>query len=223
VEPPAPPHTARNVALAILGVLLAVEIGGGGSYVYLRLSVSAYGVARTLTPTVVGPAAGPEPGPRQSSPSPSSPSLSVGSTRPPAVGLVVIDPAVTDSRAVEVATVLNTYFTAINVKDFDRALSVYDPAGVINPSKPADANHFRQGVSTTVDTDVVLRGVSQDASPGAPLLVWLTFRSQQEPGFGPKGRENERCTRWDVTHEMSVTASATYRIVRSINVTNATC
>jgi hypothetical protein len=207
VAPPgaAAARPSKTVLAVLLCLLLAAEVVGGGYWVYRRITGVQRVVAAIRQPAPVLPAPG------------------AGAALPPVVGAVTIDRAVTDPRAADIAAVLDTHFTAINNKDYAKALSVFDPAGAINPADPTHARRFQQGVSTTVDSDIVLRGVSQEPSPTAPLRVRVTFRSEQQPGFGPRGREQERCTRWDVTHEMSVSPPDIYRILRSTDGANAPC
>ena len=42
----------------------------------------------------------------------------------------------------------------------------------------------------------------------------VAFRSTQAAGMGPKGSENETCTRWQVTYSLSEPGTHQYRIVR---------
>ena len=142
-------------------------------------------------------------------PSPSAPATS--SSAPPA-GLVTTDPSVTDSRAADVAALFEDYFTAINNRDYDQALAAYDPAGVINPGNAKQAADFKQAISTTTDSQIVLRSVGPPASGRGVLDARVTFVSNQQPGYGPRERPGETCTAWDVTYAISQPAGA-YKIV----------
>ena len=117
--------------------------------------------------------------------------------------MVAIDPSVDRSRGYEVATLFDTYFSGINAKDYKRALALYDPSGVVNPGDPRSADTFSQGVSTTTDSDIVLHSVVDDTSGKGVVQARLTFTSHQSSGYGPGGRTNETCTRWDITYILS--------------------
>jgi hypothetical protein len=143
-------------------------------------------------------------------------------TGPVTVGLVTIDPSVTDQRAAGVATMFNTHFTGINNKDYARAIQVFDPAGVLNPNDPDDLAQFQQGVSTTHDRDVLLRAVGPPTTGKGTLEARLSFNSEQQAGYGPKERKNETCTHWDIWYVLTEPSSGQYRILGS-RPTNSAC
>jgi hypothetical protein len=143
------------------------------------------------------------------SPSPSPPEPSPSET---AAGIVVISPSVGDSRATDVATMFNTYFSGINSRDYQVAASVFDPSGPINPNDPAEVSTMAKGLATTTDSEVLLREVA-DATDGTVRAV-VTFRSSQAPGYGPKGHEQETCTQWSIVYSLRQTANG-YLILRT--------
>jgi hypothetical protein len=53
--------------------------------------------------------------------------------------------------------------------------------------------------------------------------VRITFVSHQQAGYGPKGRPNETCTRWDVTYLLSSPAAGQYKIVKATKATSRPC
>lgn len=185
----------RWVAPVVL--LLALITGGGGvAYAFVVRPEPTARSSTVDTPGSAGTGPTDRPTPTGATPTRAAP------TRPGAVGVVTVDPAVTDLRAGAIATTLNEYFTGINTRDYDRALAVYDPAGSIDPSNPKQAAHFKAGVSTTVDSDVVLHEVL--AQPGGDAVqARVTFRSRQQPGYGPGARPNETCTVWDVAYTLT--------------------
>jgi hypothetical protein len=133
------------------------------------------------------------------------------SSRPGSVGLVGIDPAVSDPRVVDVATMFDTHFAAVNAKNYARALSVYDPAGVINPNDQEQAADFQEAVSTTTDSQIVLRAIGP--STRGVLDARVTFRSNQQAGYGPRERPSETCTAWDVTYSVTQPSGSAYKIL----------
>jgi hypothetical protein len=113
----------------------------------------------------------------------------------------------------------DTYFSAINAHDFARALQFYDPAGKINPNVPKQRQTFADGVRTTADSEVTLLSI---AGTG-PVQARVRFVSRQQPGYGPKARPNETCTRWDVTYRLTSPAEHQYRIFDAASAANQPC
>ena len=132
-----------------------------------------------------------------------------------------IDPAVTDPRAADVAAMFDSHFSAVNAKDYAKAIAAYDPAGVINPNDSAQASDFRQAISTTTDEQITLRSIGPDSSGRGVLAARVTFRSNQQAGYGPRERPNETCTAWDVTYSVSQPGGV-YKIFAG-KATNAPC
>ncbi|GIJ48931.1 hypothetical protein Val02_58170 [Virgisporangium aliadipatigenens] len=150
----------------------------------------------------------------RSSPSPSG--------IPARVGLVTITAGITHPGTVAVATTFDTFFAAVNNRDYDKALAQYDPTGVVNTNDRAQVDAFKQAVSTTFDSKIVLQSVADASGQAGAVSARVTFQSQQQPGFGPKGREQETCTAWDVTYTLTQSTSGSYRILRS-TATSAAC
>jgi hypothetical protein len=193
-----PALVAVVVLLAIGAIATVLLVDGDGD--------DTAGPDPTPTPTVTA-----SPSRDSESPGP-SPSASSSSAPP---RLVTIDPSVTDSRAAGVADMFDNYFTSVNNRDVDQALTAYDPAGVINPNDAKQATDFRQAIATTTDSQVVLRSIGRPSSsrPGGVLDARVTFHSNQQPGYGPRERPNEPCTAWDVTYTLSQPAGGAYKIL----------
>lgn len=206
--PVQPPASGRRLWVPVLvaGVVLLAIVAIASVFILDRGDdgdkIASPAASPTATPTAGAPTA---------TPTRASPSATAGSSAPPA-RLVATDPSVADPRAVDVATMFETYFTAINNRDYDQALTAYDPAGAINPNNTKQATDFKQGISTTTDTEIVLRSVGPPASGRGVLDARVTFHSNQQPGYGPKERPNETCTAWDVTYALSQ-PSGGYRIL----------
>jgi hypothetical protein len=135
--------------------------------------------------------------------------------------VVAIDPGVTDPRTADVAAMFDSHFAAVNAKNYAQALAAYDPAGVINPNDSSQASAYQRDISTTTDDQIMLRGIGPDTSGKGVLAARVTFRSNQQAGYGPKERPNETCTAWDVTYTISRPGGA-YKIFAG-KATNAPC
>ena len=145
-------------------------------------------------------------------PSGNSSSASVPSAQPTSVGMVGIGDNISgDSAAPAVAGIFNTYFTGINGHDYQQAVSVFDPAGVIDPNNSSQVAQFSQGVSTTTDSAVTLANITP--SDGSTVqTAELQFTSHQQAGYGPKDDPSGTCTNWDVTYTLSQDSSGNYLI-----------
>ena len=192
VEPVVPPPAVRRrrwpVVVAVALVVTVGLLAGAGLF---------SGTAERTTAgrsTLIPPSA-----PLAPSPSPA--------------GLVDTTAVAADPRAPAIAAMFESYFTAINNRDTDRALSVFDRRDSIDPAG------FAHGVSTSRDTDVHLLTVTGDD----PVTVRLTLRSEQSPGFGPRGRPDEPCTRWDITYDLRHPSDTTYLILRTHHTTSTPC
>jgi eukaryotic-like serine/threonine-protein kinase len=134
-----------------------------------------------------------------SSPSPSP----TPSPTPTSVGMVKIGNTITgDPQAPAVAGVFNTYFSSIDNHDYTKALSVFDPSSPLNPESSTMFNSLSNADATSTDSHVVLtRLYPSDGSPVTQAEV--TFRSTQDPGYGPAGNPNQTCTKWDLTYTLT--------------------
>jgi hypothetical protein len=203
----------RLLAFAGLGLLalIAVIIGlnassnsGTGSF----SSDSSPGAAVSSAPNSQAAQSG-------SQPTPSAQPTSVG-------GVGIGDSILGDPAATAVAGMFNTYFTGINSRDYQQALSVFDPGGVINPNDSNQVRQFTDGVSTTSDSAITLADITpSDGSPVQSAELHLT--SQQQAGYGPKDDPNATCTNWDITYTLSQDSSGNYLINNVSNSTDSAC
>jgi hypothetical protein len=158
---------------------------------------------------------------------PTGPASGTGTGLPTAgpnrVGVVDTGAVAADPRAADIAAMFDQHFSGINSRDYPRAIAVYDPAGVIRPDDPGHRQRFVDGVSTTTDSDVRLLAVGPGAGAPVAATARLTFQSQQAPGYGPKDREGETCTRWDITYALTSPAERQYRILRATTATSDPC
>jgi hypothetical protein len=119
------------------------------------------------------------------------------------LGVVDYAPASADPRAFDVAWMLDAYFSGINERDYERTRAVIDSRHPIDPHSTAGWSAFIDGVSTTYDSDIVLREVADDHLGEGSAMAWVTFQSTQDPGYGPSGSEDQTCTRWDMRYTLS--------------------
>jgi hypothetical protein len=149
------------------------------------------------------PVGGPQPGWTQGE--------AAGGAAPTGAGIVSLAADATDSRTLEVARMFDTYFSGINDKDYDTVGSVLDPAGPVDPGNAREMAALARGTRSTRDSEVALTALADLGD--SRLRAEVTFRSDQDPGDGPKGRTAETCTRWDIDYTLS-SAGGTYRILR---------
>jgi hypothetical protein len=160
--------------------------------------------------------------PGGSSPSASTPAPSPSTGPPETIGIVDVSEVNTNSHVAAVGGMFNTYFSAINAKQYTQALAVYDPAGGLNPNDPAQAAVFTNGVSTTTDDRIVLLSIVDDANHAGWVDTRVTFRSQQAVGYGPADAPDETCTLWDNTWRLSANGGG-FRIFNLIRFSDSPC
>ena len=91
------------------------------------------------------------------------------------------------TEARQALTTLDVYFRSINNGDF--------PTAVAQLPHPGSVAEFAKGVTSSHHSDFEIASVSSRS--GSPV-VWLAFTSEQDPGQGPAGREQETCTIWSL-------------------------
>jgi len=127
----------------------------------------------------------------------SSPGASPG--QPLVVGIVDLSAVSSDSRAPEIGRVLNEYFSGINQRDWARAMSVLD-AHVVDSSDPTAVASFEQDLSTTNDSNVVVKLIQSASDAPSGISATVTFQSNQDPSLGPDG---QGCTLWNLEYLFS--------------------
>ena len=150
-------------------------------------------------------------------------SQSVPSARPTNVGIVGIGNSISgDSAATTIAGMFNTYFSGINSRNYQQALSVLDPSGVIDPSNSSQVQQFAHGVSTTTDSSVTLVDI-EPADGSVVQSAEVKFTSNQQAGYGPQDDPSATCTNWDVTYVLSRDSSGNYLISNVSNSSDSAC
>ncbi|MEU7868891.1 hypothetical protein [Dactylosporangium sp. NPDC049140] len=162
------------------------------------------------------------PAPTTAAPATAAPTTAAAPTLPASVGAVRLDPSLDPARAPAVAAVFDKYYAAVNARDAGAALNVMDPGGSINQGDTNAVKRFSDGISTSTDDDILLLALGSDPTGHGSLQARVTFRSQQQAGKGPKGRESETCTRWDVTYSLTQPGGE-YRIWGSTSASSRPC
>jgi hypothetical protein len=133
------------------------------------------------------PAAKATPSAAQTSPAPSSsqpiPAASTGpvQTAPTVAG---------NPQAAPIVSLLDSYFTAINGRDYQSYLSL-----LTAPERQGlTAARFASGFASTTDTGEMLTGISP--ADGATVAT-VTFTSHQNPADSVNGHQT--CTRWRIS------------------------
>ena len=83
---------------------------------------------------------------------------------------------------------ITAYFRAINRRDYTGYLTTQSPGHALTEQQ------FRTGFTSTVESSVVVTGITT-APDGRPAAD-VSFTSRQQPHDGPDG---ESCTNWHVT------------------------
>ncbi|MGI5243424.1 hypothetical protein [Dactylosporangium sp. CA-139066] len=209
-------------------VAIVLLLAGGTVAFVLRDRWLPGGTAEpTAGPTGAPAITGDNPQPTGTGPAQPPPTTAATTTGPPtlpaAVGSVRLDPSLDPAQAPAVAAVFDKYFSAVNARNASAALAVMDPGGSINQGDAGAVKRFSDGISTSTDDDVLLLTLGPDSSGKGLLQARVTFRSHQDAGKGPKGRESETCTRWDVTYSITKPGGGDYRIWGSTSAGNRPC
>lgn len=178
----------------------------------------------TLTPPPTGslPPTGSTPTGVVTSPSPTVTPTTTAPVPPGTIGVVDVRPVATDPATPAVGQLFNVYFSGINDKNYPQALTAFDPAGALNTNDAHQVSTFEHGISTTSDSQIVLRSIVPDTTGGGVLDARVTFVSHQSAGFGPSAHPNQTCTRWDITYVLSQSGSS-YLIFRAVRFGNSGC
>jgi hypothetical protein len=121
------------------------------------------------------------------------------SDQPLVVGIIDLSAVSADSRAPEIGRVLNAYFSGINQRDWSRVLSVVD-SQVVDSSDPDQVAKFQQDLSTTNDSNVIVRSIQSSPDSPSGISATVTFQSTQDPRLGPDG---QACTLWNLEYLFS--------------------
>jgi len=114
-------------------------------------------------------------------------------------------------EADEVATLFARFYGAVNERDYDKAMTYYDPASnVVDTGSAASREEWRRAMSTTQETDIVLSALSVS---GPHTLATVSFTSHQDAGYGPASQPDDTCDEWTVTYHLTHTKG--YRILKA--------
>lgn len=216
VPVPAPDRRRRPLVVGLVAVAVALALAGAAAGVLVARAGGSDPSTTTVASTgPTGPAGPTGAGPVDGTGSPSP--------FPQRIGLVDVSAVATDARAADIAGMFDEFFTAVNARDYARAILAYDPTGVIKSDDPVHRQRFAQTMATTTDTDISLVAIEPGTAARAVANARITFRSAQQPGYGPRGRESETCTRWDVTYTLTSPDAGRYRILGAAAATSQPC
>jgi serine/threonine protein kinase len=206
---------ARAAGLSVLALLvLALVIVGIEASRHHTASLSASSGATSDGSASLIPSSPPAP-PSSSPPAPSP--------EPTRVGVITIgDNVSSDPEATGVAHMFDTYFSGINSKNYQQALSVFDPSGIVDPNDSSQAQSFIDGVKTSNDSHETL--VNVDPPDGSTAQsAEVQFTSHQQAGYGPKDSPDATCTNWDITYDLTQDSSGSYLINSVSGASDSSC
>lgn len=118
---------------------------------------------------------------------------------------------VDDPRARGVATMFAHFYGAINERDYAKAMRRYDPhSKVVNIDSAKSREGWTRDMSTTRESDIALTALSGD---GTYTLATVSFRSNQDAGYGPASDPEDTCDDWTITYQLTNTKG--YRIFKA--------
>jgi hypothetical protein len=187
-EPARRPPGRRNVPIVIAAAVIVLGAAGGAYAVTASHSHGKAAGEPTETASIAASQGAPtsavqtSAAPATSAPAP--PTASSGTTVSVASG------AANNPAATQVTALVNSYFTAINARDYSAFASLLDQqARQQNPESTFDS-----GYATTADSAETLTSISDTGSGG--LAASLTFTSQQSPADSP---DDSSCDQWSIT------------------------
>ncbi|WP_405822396.1 hypothetical protein OG241_39180 [Streptomyces sp. NBC_01390] len=144
--------------------------------------------------------------------SPETPAEPVVVDRAEAPGATVdFSQVVDDPRARGVATMFAHFYGAVNERDYAKAMRRYDPhSKVVNIDSAKSREGWTRDMSTTRESDIALTALSDD---GTYTLATVSFRSNQDPGYGPASDPEDTCDDWTITYQLTDTKG--YRIFKA--------
>jgi ketosteroid isomerase-like protein len=117
-------------------------------------------------------------------------------------------------HAATVAAMFAQFYTAINNRDYDTALSFYDPrTSVVDVESSASREMWKQGMYDMHYEGVVVNLDDLTAS-GPYTYATVSFRSTRSAGYGPVTDPDQSCTNWTVTYQLTHVNGA-YRILKA--------
>ncbi|ELP68011.1 hypothetical protein STRTUCAR8_07637 [Streptomyces turgidiscabies Car8] len=216
-----PSHPGLSAAARAIGVVVVLLIVAGGWLATTRYSpfgdtaapgdsssnpsASSGSTSGSSSDTVVKSA--PDP-----TDSPETPAEPVVVDRAVAPGATVdFSQVVDDPRARGVATMFAHFYGAVNERDYAKAMRRYDPhSKVVNIDSAKSRQGWTHDMSTTQESDIALTALSGD---GTYTLATVSFRSNQDPGFGPASDPQDTCDDWTITYQLTNTKG--YRIFKA--------
>jgi len=194
-----PPRSTSKIIAVIAGALILVAGGGLAAWTFLghhseRSAGPLRGGALTHRPKGAAPSQSPQASTPSPAPSPSQ-------TPPSTTGVVTIAPGVSQqSDAAQVASFLQTFFTAINNHNYDQYVLLLQPR-----LRPTVAQ-FNSGYRGTRDVNATLTGLTTTAGG---VAATVTFTSHQP---ADNSATHTACTDWNVTMYLQLRGNGYRRV-----------
>jgi hypothetical protein len=215
IEPgsaPLEPDPTRSKAYLIVGGIAVVALALAAASFVIVLQRHSTPEPASVQVNQASPPIVTDQLPGSSTPSgPSSVTTTASPLAAATVGIVGISNVATDPRASQIGQTLDAYFSGINQKNYQQALSVVDPA-LVNSSAPNQVASFEQGLSTTNDSNIAVGAIYSDPQAPSGVSVSVTFQSTQDPSLGPDG---EACTKWNLQYLLSSSPETPFRLYKS--------
>ena len=185
--PGRPPRSTPKIIALVAGVVILAAGGGLAAWWFLghhpghpaaSPGASASGASHGGTGSGLG---------QSPQASPASPTPSPSQTSPSGPGTLTIAPGVGQQPgAAQVASFVQTYFTAINTHNYGQYVALLQPR--LRPTY----GQFNSGYRGTKDSNATLTAISPTANG---VAASVTFTSHQPPGNSPT---HTSCTDWNI-------------------------
>lgn len=194
-----PPRSTSKIVALVAGVLILAAGGGLAAWTFLgHHSVRSAGPLHGGALSHPGKSAAPSQSPQASTPSPAP---SPSQTSPSSPGAVTIAPGVSQQPgAAQVASFVQTYFTAINNHNYGQYIALLQPR-----LRPTVAQ-FNSGYRGTSDSNATLTALSTTANG---VAATVTFTSHQPAN---NSATHTACTDWNITMYLQSRGSGYRRV-----------
>jgi hypothetical protein len=184
---PQPPPGRRGRSGLLIALLVVVVLAVGGGAFALVSAVTGKNNAQSTPPASSPPASGTASG-GTTTPT-ARPTPDASATRPAGTSVVAVSSAAKqNAAAAQVKVLLDSYFAAINTKDYAAYSSLLD-AQMQEPE-----SSFASGYRTTEDTAETLTSLTDTG--GGSLAATVSFTSRQNPA---DSIYHMACTVWTIT------------------------
>ena len=193
VGPPPERRTGRGSRLALIAVCTVVAVGAAtaGGIVLAHRHGTAPSQAQSGGPTAGSHTGRANDGSQSPPPAPTTPTPPPSTTQPLASDTVTVGAAAAGNpQQAAVVSFLETYFGAINSRDYRAYLSLLGQQAQVTYTR----RDFMRGYRSTSDSAEKLKRIY---TIGGDTVAVVSFTSHQDPGDSINGQES--CTRWRIS------------------------